>query len=125
MGELVSLNVTQEHDGARIDSFVASATELSRSFAQSLADDGKITVDGRNVKKNYRLSCGETVCFELPEPEPDDAKPQDIPLDIVYEDDSLLVVNKPQGMVVHPANGNPDGTLVNALLFIAPEGFPQ
>ena len=117
MGELVSLNVTQEHDGARIDSFVASATELSRSFAQSLADDGKITVDGRNVKKNYRLSCGETVCFELPEPEPDDAKPQDIPLDIVYEDDSLLVVNKPQGMVVHPANGNPDGTLVNALLF--------
>ena len=117
MDELVSLNVTQEHDGARIDSFVASATELSRSFAQSLADDGKITVDGRNVKKNYRLSCGETVCFELPEPEPDDAKPQDIPLDIVYEDDSLLVVNKPQGMVVHPANGNPDGTLVNALLF--------
>ena len=117
MGELVSLNVTQEHDGARIDSFVASATELSRSFAQSLADDGKITVDGRNVKKNYRLSCGETVCFELPEPEPDDAKPQDIPLDIVYEDDSLLVVNKPQGMVVHPANGNPDGTLVNALLY--------
>ena len=117
MGELVSLNVTQEHDGARIDSFVASATELSRSLAQSLADDGKITVDGRNVKKNYRLSCGETVCFELPEPEPDDAKPQDIPLDIVYEDDSLLVVNKPQGMVVHPANGNPDGTLVNALLF--------
>lgn len=117
MGELVSLNVTQEHDGARIDSFVASATEFSRSFAQSLADDGKITVDGRNVKKNYRLSCGETVCFELPEPEPDDAKPQDIPLDIVYEDDSLLVVNKPQGMVVHPANGNPDGTLVNALLF--------
>lgn len=116
MNELVLL-VDGENVGARLDSFVASSSELSRSYAQSLLEDGLILVNGKNVKKNYKACAGDVVTVSLPDPEPDDALPQDIPLDIVYEDDALLVVNKPQGMVVHPANGNPDGTLVNALLY--------
>lgn len=116
MNELV-LPVNDEMGGTRLDSFVASSSELSRSYAQSLLESGLILVNGKNVKKNYKACAGDVVTVSLPEPEPDDALPQDIPLDIVYEDDSLLVVNKPQGMVVHPANGNPDGTLVNALLY--------
>ena len=73
-------------------------------------------VNGGEVSKNYKLRGGEEISVEIPEPEPMDAVPEDIPLDIVYEDDDLLVVNKPKGMVVHPAHGNYTGTLVNALL---------
>lgn len=106
-----------DDEGQRVDSFVAGRSELSRSHVHMLIENGGVTVNGSAVKKNYKINSGDTVLVLLPEPEPDDAKPQDIPLDIVYEDDYLLVVNKPQGMVVHPANGNPDGTLVNALLY--------
>ena len=116
MNEL-TFTVGADCDGMRLDSFVASASELSRSYVQTLLDEGLITVNGDGVKKNYKVSNGDAVTVSVPEPEPDDAKPQDIPLCIVYEDDYLLVVNKPQGMVVHPPNGNPDGTLVNALLY--------
>lgn len=90
--------------------------ELTRSAAQRLIEDGRVTFSGAPVKKNRRSECGETYMVELPEPELPEPEPQDIPLDIVYEDGDVIVVNKPRGMVVHRA-GDPDGTLVNALLW--------
>lgn len=102
---------------ARLDVFAAAAADISRARAQALIEEGRVTVNGKAVPKRTRLKAGDEVSVLLPPPEDIDAVPQDLPLDIVYEDDSLLVVNKPQGMVVHPAPGNPDGTLVNALLY--------
>lgn len=101
----------------RLDKYVSEKTELSRSYAAKLASDGLISVNGAAADKKYKLKGGENIVIEVPEPESLEAVPQDIPLDIVYEDDYVIVVNKPQGMVVHPAPGNPDGTLVNGLLY--------
>ena len=104
--------------GARIDSFLAAALEgVTRSAAQKLLEGGAVLVDGRTVAKNYKLTGRETICVTLPEAEEADLAPQDIPLDVVYEDADVIVVNKPSGMVVHPAPGHSDGTLVNALLY--------
>lgn len=104
--------------GERVDRWIAGAAEdLSRSVVQRLCDDGAVFADGKAVAKNYRLRGGEELAVEVPDAKPLDVVPQDIPIDIVYEDDDLLVVDKPKGMVVHPAPGNWDGTLVNALLF--------
>ncbi|MBR0365186.1 MAG: RluA family pseudouridine synthase [Clostridia bacterium] len=102
---------------ARLDKYIADNSEISRSFAAKLAADGAIKVNGKAADKKTKLKPGDIIEISVPEPEPVEAKPQDIPLDIVYEDDSVIVVNKPQGMVVHPAPGNPDGTLVNGLLY--------
>ncbi|MBO5981991.1 MAG: RluA family pseudouridine synthase [Clostridia bacterium] len=106
----------QENIGTRLDIFVSVSEGVSRSAAQELISKGDVTVNGKPSTKNYKLRKGDMVETTLPPPEPIEALPQDIPVDIVYEDEHLLVVNKPQGMVVHPAPGNPDGTLVNALL---------
>lgn len=103
--------------GVRLDAFLAGRMEKTRSAVQKLIDQGSVQVNGSAAAKNTRLRVGDWVEVEVPPPEELDVKPQDIPLDIVYEDGDLLVVNKPKGMVVHPAAGNPDGTLVNALLF--------
>ncbi len=103
--------------GVRIDAFIAEMSDISRSAAATLCDGGNVTVGGVRVKKNTKLKSGDRVTVMLPEPVSADIVAQDIPLDIVYEDDDLLVVNKPKGMVVHPAAGNPDKTLVNALLY--------
>ena len=101
----------------RLDAFIATNSDLTRSAAVRLAEEGNVAVNGKTVKeKKYKLRVGDTVEIELPPPVPDEAQPQDIPLDIVYEDEDIVVVNKPVGMVVHPAVGNEDGTLVNALL---------
>lgn len=102
--------------GTRLDLFAAAEAGISRSAAVKLIEDGSITVNGRSVPKNYKLRVGDSVSVSIPMPEPDDAKPEDIPLDVVYEDNDIIVVNKPVGMVVHPAAGNREGTLVNALL---------
>ncbi|MDO4943591.1 MAG: RluA family pseudouridine synthase [Ruminococcus sp.] len=111
-------NVPAENAGARIDKFLSEQElGITRSGIQKLIDDGAVTVCGKQISKNYKLKTGDTVSVEIPEPEILDVVPQNIPVNIVYEDDSLLVVNKPKGMVVHPAAGNPDGTLVNALLY--------
>lgn len=91
--------------------------DLSRSQIQALMEDGKVSAGGRPVNKKEKAVPGMVVEVVLPDPQPIEAVPQNIPLEIVYEDPSLLVVNKPKGMVVHPAPGNPDGTLVNALLY--------
>ena len=109
---------TNETAGERIDALLPHiALELTRSAAQRLVESGAVLVNGAPVKKNYRSAVGDVVELTLPEPEETELIPQDIPLDVVYEDGDVIVVNKPRGMVVHPAPGHPDGTLVNALLF--------
>lgn len=109
--------VDDAHAGVRVDVFAAQVTGLSRSAVARLMEEGYILRSGKPVTKNVKLCVGDQLIVELPEPEPTEALPEDIPLDIVYEDDDIIVVNKPVGMVVHPAAGNPNGTLVNALLF--------
>lgn len=102
----------------RIDKYIAeNADELTRSAVQKLIADGCVSVNGKIPDKNMKLKTGDEITINLPEPEICEALPEDIPLDIVYEDDDLLVVNKPRGMVVHPATGNYTGTLVNALMY--------
>ncbi len=107
----------QSYIGARLDVYVSVTEGISRSAAQELIASGNVRVNGLINAKNYKIREGDVVETVLPPPEPIEAIPQNIPVDIVYEDEHLLVVNKPQGMVVHPAPGNPDGTLVNALLY--------
>ena len=110
--------VEQETAGQRIDRFLSGEdTGLSRSALQALVADGHVLCNGRLVAKSLKLKAGDTIVLEIPDAKPIEAVPQDIPLEIVYEDEHLLVVNKPKGMVVHPAPGNPDGTMVNALLW--------
>lgn len=106
-----------ENAGARLDAFLAGKMEKTRSSVQKLIEEENVRLNGAPAAKNARLREGDRVEATEPPPEVLDVKPQNIPLDIVYEDQDLLVVNKPKGMVVHPAAGNPDGTLVNALLF--------
>ena len=101
----------------RLDVFVSSVAEVSRSRAATLIEEKNVIVNDKAVSKNYKLHMGDMVEITVPEPLEYVAKPEDIPLDIVYEDEDLLVVNKPKGMVVHPAAGNFEGTLVNALMF--------
>ncbi len=101
----------------RCDAVTAQCCEITRSSAQQLIADGNVTINGKQAVKSSRLSCGDLLCANMPDPKAVDITPQNIPLDIVYEDEYLLIVNKPKGMVVHPAPGNPDGTLVNALMY--------
>lgn len=109
---------TQQGKNKRLDAFLAESVEgVTRSAAARLIEDGMVLLDGKTAPKSCRLTGTETVEVTLPEPEPIDAVPQDIPLDVVYEDADVIVVNKPSGLVVHPAPGHPDGTLVNALLY--------
>ncbi|MGN1085558.1 MAG: RluA family pseudouridine synthase [Porcipelethomonas sp.] len=117
MNELM-LEVTEESVGARIDKWLSEQdTGITRSAAAGLIESGNVLVNGKSVAKNYKLRRGDSVKISIPEPVSLDAQPENIPLDIVYEDEYLLVVNKPKGMVVHPAPGNYEGTLVNALLY--------
>ena len=111
------LTATTEHAGARLDAFLAADGALSRSQAARLIEEGHVRVNGRTAAKSVRLDGGETVSVDIPEVRETALLPQDIPLDVVYEDDDVIVINKPKGLVVHPAPGHPDGTLVNALLF--------
>ena len=114
----IRLRASEESKNQRLDAFLASSLDgLTRSQATRLIESGEVAVNGRAVSKSYKLAGGEDIAVTLPEPEPVEAVPQDIPLDVVYEDADVIVVNKPSGMVVHPAPGHPDGTLVNALLY--------
>ena len=115
---MTPLILTPEAGGERLDAFLARSVEgLTRSAAQRLLEEGAVTSGGRPLKKSEKTAPGQVVEVVLPEPEPVDVLPQNIPLDVVYEDSDVIVVNKPVGMVVHPAPGHPDGTLVNALLY--------
>lgn len=119
MDELLTLSCTADGSGVRIDKYISdNIAQITRSAVQGLISEGRVTADGKTVTKaNMKLKGGEFIEISVPEPEPMDALPENIPLDIVYEDADLLVVNKPKGMVVHPAHGNWNGTLVNALLY--------
>ena len=110
-------------NGQRLDIYVSETEKITRSAAQKLIENGLVTVNGDVKPKNYKLSENDEIEVDYPEPVPDSALPENIPLDIIYEDDSLIVVNKPKGMVVHPAAGNYTGTLVNALLYHCGEGL--
>jgi len=112
------IQITDEESGERIDALLSRKfPALSRSLIQKCMEAGTVTVNGRPVKKNARANAGDEIVFAFPETEALPVEPQDIPLDIVYEDEDIIIVNKPRGMVVHPAPGHPDGTLVNALLY--------
>ena len=111
------IEIIAQESGERIDALLARSEEtLTRSAAQKLLDAGQVSVNGKAVRKNYKCQSGDTVRFSLPEPEETELVAQDIPLDVVFEDNDVIVINKPRGMVVHPAAGHPDGTLVNALM---------
>lgn len=115
---MTKLEFVSESDNLRIDKYLAdNEPSLTRTAAAKLTEQGRVLVNGKAVGKNYKLKIGDSVILEIPDPVPYEAEPENIPLDIVYEDDDLLVVNKPKGMVVHPAAGNYNGTLVNALLY--------
>ena len=115
---MIPLDLTADREGERLDAFLArSVPDLTRSAAQRLLEQGAVTLRDRPAKKNDRTRPGDRLTVCLPEPQPVDLVPQDIPLDVVYEDEDVIVVNKPVGLVVHPAPGHPDGTLVNALLY--------
>ena len=110
------LTAATEHAGVRLDAFLSADGALTRSQAARLIAEGRVRVNGKPAAKSARLSGGETVTVDVPHLRETALPPQDIPLDVVYEDDDVIVVNKPTGLVVHPAPGHPDGTLVNALL---------
>lgn len=115
---MTTQRLTADRTGERADTFLARVIpDLTRSAAQKLLEQERVTSGRRAVRKNEKLSPGQELLVELPDPEPVDILPQNIPLDVVYEDEDVIVINKPVGMVVHPAPGHPDGTLVNALLY--------
>ncbi len=116
--EPILLQTSEADAGTRLDACLARAIEdLTRSAAAKAIEDGRVLVNGNAPNKSYKLTGHEQIEFTPEEPAPIDAVPQDIPLDVVYEDDDVIVVNKLSGLVVHPAPGHPDGTLVNALLY--------
>lgn len=116
--ELIRLEVTEENVSKRLDVFISEEVEdLTRSNCQRIIEQGNVQVNETTKKANYKLKLNDVVCVEIEDAKEIDVEPENIPLDIVYEDDYLIVVNKPQGMVVHPAPGNYTGTLVNALLY--------
>ena len=116
-GELLELVADACDAGKRADVFLSEKSELTRSAAARLTEEGRVTCLGKVVSKKDKITKGAIYYVSLPLPTPDHAEPENIPIDIIYEDDDLVVVHKPKGMVVHPAPGNPTGTLVNALLY--------
>ncbi|HCC03448.1 MAG TPA: RNA pseudouridine synthase [Clostridiales bacterium] len=116
--------INEELKGKRIDSFISKYnTELTRSTVQRLIEETQITVNGKKTKPSYKTNVNDEILINIPEPKEVDLKPQNIPIEILFEDNDIIVVNKPKGMVVHPANGNPDGTLVNAVMAICKDSL--
>ena len=114
---MIESYIVEDYEG-RVDAYIPKACpDLTRSRAAQLIADGLVLVDGKKAKASLKVFGGEKIEIDFPEPIDTDAKPEDIPLDVVFEDDDLIIINKPQGMVVHPAPGHYSGTLVNALLF--------
>jgi 23S rRNA pseudouridine1911/1915/1917 synthase len=113
----VVLQGEKEDEGKRIDVFLAAELDYTRSYIKKLIVDGLVFVNGKTIKPSYKVKENDEVVVNIPEAEKIDVLPENIPLDILYEDDDIIVINKPQGMVVHPAPGNYSGTLVNALLY--------
>ena len=121
---MAEYHVTEQDQCMRIDQFLCKCQpDVSRSAIQKWIKDGNVLVQGKACKANYRINKGDTIALFVPEPVEVSIQPQDIPLDILYEDKDLLIVNKPKGMVVHPAPGHPDGTLVNAIMYHCKESL--
>lgn len=112
-----------EEDGKRIDAYVAEKMDISRVNVQRLIEENKLLVNGKNVKPSYKVKLGDEISIEKEEPKEIEIKPENIPIPILYEDNDIIVVNKPKGMVVHPANGNWEGTLVNAIMAICKDSL--
>lgn len=109
--------INQEQKGNRIDKLVSSIQEdISRVTIQRMIEEGNILVNGKKVHTSYKVTTGDIITIEKEEAKETDILPQEIPLNIIYEDEDMLIINKTKGMVVHPGNGNPDGTLVNAVM---------
>ncbi len=124
MMEELAVCVGEEFSGVRLDKFLSENTDFTRSFIQKLCTQGLVTKsDGTALNQKYKVSKDEVILLNIPEPEALEVEPEEILLDIIYEDEYLIVVNKPQGMVVHPAPGNLSGTLVNALLYHCKDGL--
>ena len=118
MEELLVFGVSEEEQDLRIDRYLSEKIEnCSRSFVQKLLKDGKVSISGKSVKPSYKVQAGDVIEAKVPEPEELEILPEDIPLDILYEDADILIVNKPKGMVVHPSAGHYTHTLVNAVMF--------
>ena len=123
--QMLRLASNAEDVGKRADAFISEKSELTRSAAVRLIENGSVTFECANkeISKKYKIAPGDVLLVSLPEPEPCEALPENIPIDIVYEDEDIIVVNKREGMVVHPAAGHPSGTLVNALLYHCKDGL--
>ena len=115
--ETIELTVAPEKAGQRLDAFTAGETSFSRSAVQRLIESGDVLLNGREAAAKTKVRAGDEVSVSPPPPAVTDIVPQDIPLEIIYQDEDIAVINKPKGMVVHPAAGNPDGTLVNAIMY--------
>ena len=120
---MCSTNIVNE-SGKRLDAYISNQNEeITRTTAQRLIEQGAILVNGKKQKSSYKVVIGDVITIEENEPKEIELKAQDIPIEIIYEDNDIIVVNKPKGMVVHPANGNPDGTLVNAIMAICKDSL--
>lgn len=118
MAEEILIIADESGDGVRIDKFIASQNEeLSRSYIKKLIENGMVTVNGKCIKPSFQISENDSIRLEVPDKTIPDIEPENIPLDIIYEDNDIIIVNKPKNMVVHPAAGNYSGTLVNALMY--------
>ena len=118
------IKVNDEFEGKRLDMYLSSIdTQLSRTMIQKLIQGKNIKVNGKIVKASYKVISGDEIDMKIPEPKEINLKPQNIPLEIIYEDNDIIVINKPKGMVVHPANGNPDGTVVNAVMALCKDSL--
>lgn len=115
--------VDEDTTKKRIDAYLSEKEEYSRMAIQRLINDGKIIVNGKKIKASYKVQNGDKIKIEEEKPKEIELKAQNIPLEVLYEDNDIIVVNKPKGMVVHPANGNPDGTLVNAIMAICKDSL--
>ena len=118
MNNCIDLLVEKEDSKIRIDKYITdNVTDLTRSYIQKLIEDGLVLVNGKQIKSNYKVSEGEQITVEIPPPIDLNIEPEEIPLDIIYEDKDIIIINKGKGMVVHPAAGHYSGTLVNGLLY--------
>ena len=118
------IKINEENVGTRIDALIPMLeTDISRSAVQRLIEEQNIKVNGKEIKHSYKMKKDDEIEITIPDAKEIDLKAQDIPLDVIYEDNDIIVINKPKGMVVHPANGNPDGTLVNAIMKICKESL--
>lgn len=117
------INVNENDAGKRIDSYLASNIDCSRANIQRLIENGKVLVNGKNTKVSYKVQANDEITIEEEKPKEISLEAQEIPIDVLYEDRDIIVVNKPKGLVVHPANGNPDGTLVNAVMAICKDSL--